>query len=361
MAGVVVVTGCTTGLGYEAAKALAGAGHTVVLANRNVAASHAAAAAIAAATGAPRDALLVLPLPLDLCDLGSVRAFAAALRAALGARGVAALVNNAGLGTQRILKPTAAGYDPIFCTNHLGHMLLSLLLLPALSRGAVVLNVSSEVHDPAQDTGALDPQQAWPDSDEAYGRVLARGAPVLGESALVSGFRRYSRSKLCNVLFTQDLARRLAGAPPPGADAEARAAAKALPGGAACALPNATSLRVLAMNPGLMLDTSFNSNSFGRVMGALLRLLAPLLRLTPLRRIMRTAAASGALLAQVATGRRHGDAPSGTYFSSDGEPQAASAFARSARGVAVAAPDLWRHSLAWAAVTPAELRDADCF
>ena len=60
----------------------------MVLANRNIAASHAAAAAIAAATGAPRAALLVLPQPLGLCDLGSVRAFAAALRAALGARGV---------------------------------------------------------------------------------------------------------------------------------------------------------------------------------------------------------------------------------------------------------------------------------
>jgi hypothetical protein len=167
------------------------------------------------------------------------------------------------------------------------------------------------------------------------------------------------RSKLCNVLFTRDLARRLSGAPPPDStDAEALAAAAALPGGAACALPAARSVRVLALNPGLMLDTSFNANSFGRFMGALVYYLSPLLRLTPLRRIMRTAAASGALVAAVAQGVRHGDAPSGTYFSSDGTPQPPSVFARSVRGVGVAAPELWTHSLAWAGVTAEELKDA---
>jgi len=115
-------------------------------------------------------------------------------------------------------------------------------------------------------------------------------------------------------------------------------------------------VRVLALNPGLMLDSSFATSSLGKL-GWVLYALSPLLRLTPLGRLMRPVALSGAVLAKVATGQLSGDAPSGTYVD-DGAPKAASAFARSLRGATALGPELWAHSLAWAAVTPAELKGA---
>ena len=358
MDSVVVVTGCTAGLGYHAVKCLASdaAAPTVVLACRNVAAANTAADSIAKATGAPRDKLLVLPEALDLSDIASVRAYAAALRAHLGARRISSLVNNAGIGGSPSLQLTAAGFEKIFATNHLGHMLLTLLLLPQLAAGGRVVNVSSEVHDPATKTGAPDPEQAWPASEAEYQRVLLKGARVLGEGGFQSGNRCYSRSKLCNVLFSHELARRLSGAAPAAAEPAVAAAVAALPSNAACALPAAKSIRILALNPGLMLDSSFAVNALG-VAGWVFYLLSPLLRYSPLGRLMRPVTVSGAVLAKVATGQLSGDAPSGTYID-DGAPKAASAFTRSLRGATELGPELWERSLAWAAVTPAELKDA---
>jgi len=357
---VVVVTGCTAGLGYYAVKSLASSSGaatapTVVLACRNVKAARAAADGICKAVGASRDRLLVLPEPLDLSDLASVRAYAAALRKTLGARRISALVNNAGIGGLA-LQVTGEGYEKIFCTNHLGHALLTILLIPQLATDGCIVNVSSDTHDPHTKTGAPDLELAWPASDAEYESVLLRGARVLGEGAFQSGYRYYSRSKLCNVLFTQELARRMSGAPPAAAEPSVAAAVATMPDNACCALPAAKSVRVLALDPGLMLDSGFFATSTLGKLGWVLNLLSPLLRLA-LGRRMHPVAMSGAVLANVATGQLSGDAPSGTYIS-DGAPKPASAFARSLRGATVLGPELWARSLAWAALTPAELKDA---
>ena len=180
----VVVTGANTGIGLATASALAGQGWRVWVACRSEGKGAAAVAGIRAATG--NDAVFLLML--DLADLSSVRACADAF---LG-RGEAlhVLINNAGVGGRRGL--TRQGFELMFGVNHLGHFLLTQLLLERLvsSAPARVVTVSSDAHYNARgiDWDAL--------------RRPARGITGLGE---------YAVSKLCNVLFSQELARRTEG------------------------------------------------------------------------------------------------------------------------------------------------------
>ena len=222
------------------------------------------------------------------------------------------------------------------------HRLVATNELPSSQTSALC----SEVHDPANKTPLPDPGVGWPASLSEYDTILFGGEPLPGESAHISGMRRYSRSKLCNVLFTHELAHRLSGAAP---------AATRAPGGSSCSLPAARSLRVLAFNPGLMLDTNFVTASTGRVIGWLAAALRPLLLLTSLSRLLRTGPQSGAVLAQIAMGEV-GAGANAAYF--DGPAQKPSSdFSLSAEGAA-ARRAVWEYSLRWAAVTKDELEQA---
>lgn len=143
---VVVITGANAGLGYHCAYSLAATadGPIIVLACRRAQEAEKAADAIAHATGCDRSRLVVLPTQLDLTECGSVRLYAAALRSWLEERkfSISALVNNAGIGAQAKFTKNSAGAEWIFATNHLGHFLLTLLLLPFIS--SVVINVSRQ-------------------------------------------------------------------------------------------------------------------------------------------------------------------------------------------------------------------------
>jgi retinol dehydrogenase 12 len=179
-----LVTGGNTGIGRATALGLAQRGGRVYIACRSVTKGEEAASSIRAATGNASVGVLAL----DLADLDSVRSCASEF---LG-RGepLHVLVNNAGLGGARGV--TTQGFELMFGVNHLGHFLLtkSLLGLLASSGPARLVNVSSDAHYQAKgiDFDAL--------------RRPARGITGLGE---------YAVSKLCNVLFTQELARRSAG------------------------------------------------------------------------------------------------------------------------------------------------------
>jgi retinol dehydrogenase 12 len=181
-----LITGGNTGIGLATAIALAREGGRVYIACRSAAAGEAAAARIKSESGSADVRLLAL----DLASLSSVRACAAAFLALDEPLHV--LVNNAGVGGQRGL--TADGFELHFGVNHLGHFALTQLLLARLKAsgpGARVVNVSSDAH------------------------YNARGidfAAVRRPTATFVGMREYAVSKLCNVLFTQELARRLAGA-----------------------------------------------------------------------------------------------------------------------------------------------------
>jgi len=180
-----LVTGANSGIGRVVAGELAGHGGRVFLACRTAETAAATADSLRARAGAL--ALAFEALPLDLGDQASVRAAAAAFLA----RGIAlhGLINNAGLTTRGAR--SRDGIELTFAVNHLGHFLLTRLLEPALRAGAPsrVVNVASEAH---------------------------RSAPGIDFSALQrpgssSGLSEYAVSKLCNILFTRELARRWAG------------------------------------------------------------------------------------------------------------------------------------------------------
>jgi retinol dehydrogenase 12 len=181
----VMVTGANTGIGRATALALAREGWRVYVASRSREKGEAAVAFVRASAGSDS----VFFLPLDLADLSSVRACAEAFLA----RGepLHVLVNNAGVGGARGL--SRQGFELTFAINHLGHFALTSALLGRLreSAPARVVTVSSDAHysAPGIDWDAL--------------RRPARG---------ITGLREYAVSKLCNVLFSQELARRTAGA-----------------------------------------------------------------------------------------------------------------------------------------------------
>jgi retinol dehydrogenase 12 len=180
----VVVTGANTGIGKATALGLAREGWRVYVAARSAEKGEAAVASIKAAAGSSE----VFFLALDLADLESVRSCAEGFLA----RGepLHVLLNNAGVGGARGL--TKQGFELMFGVNHLGHFLLTQLLLDRLTSSAParVVTVASDAHYQAR---GID----W----EALRRP-ARGITGLGE---------YAVSKLCNVLFSQELARRTAG------------------------------------------------------------------------------------------------------------------------------------------------------
>ncbi len=176
---VAVVTGANSGLGLVCARALAGAGATVVLACRDLARAQDAAA------GLGERALVE---QLDLASLRSVRSFAARIADRFPALDL--LINNAGvMAPPRRL--TEDGFEAQFGVNHLGHFALTGLLLPSLQEAAGrarVVTVSAGLH-------------------------------LLGRIAFddLQGERRYRRwaayaqSKLANLMFCFELARRLDG------------------------------------------------------------------------------------------------------------------------------------------------------
>ena len=178
-----LITGANTGIGRATAADLASRGGRVYLACRSAQKGRDAAAAIAAATGNEA----VTFLPLDLADLASVRMCAEQFLA----RGepLHVLINNGGLAGQRGI--TADGFELAFGVNHLGHFALTTALLDCLAASAParVVNVSSDSH-----------YQAKGIDFEAVRR----------RTASVTGMREYAVSKLSNVLFTQELARRVA-------------------------------------------------------------------------------------------------------------------------------------------------------
>jgi NAD(P)-dependent dehydrogenase (short-subunit alcohol dehydrogenase family) len=182
----VVVTGGNSGIGLETAAALAGMGARVLVTARNADKGRAAVADIAQRNDGHAQVQLVV---FDLADLASVRRGAGEILEQ--APRIDVLVNNAGLVLSE-RRETVDGYEATFAINHLGPFLLTNLLLNRLreSAPARVVNVASTAHASARKGIPFDDLQ----SAQQY-----------------RGMRVYGQSKLANILFTLELARRLQG------------------------------------------------------------------------------------------------------------------------------------------------------
>jgi len=178
---VVVITGANTGIGKYTALDMSRRGAKVVLLCRNVEKGEEAAEEIRKETEGE-----VIVHRLDLSSLQSVRECAEQLGNSL--EKVDILINNAGVMACPEAR-TTEGFEMQMGTNHLGHFLLTNLLLPLLKRaapGARIVNVSSMAHQ----SGTMQ----WDDLNWEKTPYSAIGA--------------YSQSKLANILFSTELARR---------------------------------------------------------------------------------------------------------------------------------------------------------
>ncbi|KFQ27107.1 Retinol dehydrogenase 12, partial [Merops nubicus] len=179
---VAIITGANTGIGKETARDLARRGK-VIVACRDIAKAEAAASEIRAETGNQQ----VIVKKLDLADTKSIREFAEKFLAE--EKELHILINNAGVMLCPYSK-TADGFEMHLGVNHLGHFLLTFLLVERLKQSAParIVNVSSLAHH--------------------GGRI--RFHDLHGEKCYNRGLA-YCHSKLANVLFTRELARRLQG------------------------------------------------------------------------------------------------------------------------------------------------------
>lgn len=178
---LVLITGASGGLGAEAARAMAARGAALVLTGRSLEKTEGVAAHIREATGASVEARV-----LELDVPASVRAFAKGFLADHPKLDL--LINNAGVMACPLAR-TAEGWEQQFATNHVGHFLLTGLLVPALQAGAParIVNVSSGGHM----FGAVDfDDPHWTQRD--YDK-----------------FEAYGQSKTANILHALELDRRL--------------------------------------------------------------------------------------------------------------------------------------------------------
>jgi len=214
----IIITGANSGLGYECAKniLLAGAEYYVVMACRNPKKAEEAKMTLIDETKNKN----ISVLELELSSFLSIKSFITKLKNAQ-LPPIFGLVCNAGIsGNHRGV--TAEGYELIFGTNHLGHFLLTNLLLPSIEDGGRIAIVSSDMHNPPG--GLIYPGAktlASPDNQ------IANPNNQIGSI--------YPQSKLCNIYFTYELSKRLSQMD--------------------------RHITVNAFNPGLLIETNFIGGS----------------------------------------------------------------------------------------------------
>ena len=197
----VLITGGHAGIGFECAKELASRSHcNLVLAGRNVDRMEPAAQQLQTSYG-----VKVTTLKLDTSSLSSVREAAAQFRGLLDSTKVdsfKALLCNAGGRHDGPTTYSPDGYETTFATNCLGHFLLIELLMDRLADGGRIVFTASGTHDPDTTDGKMVGKAVEPDA------IALANDGKNGNKPLSAGIR-YSTSKLCTVLYSYELHRKL--------------------------------------------------------------------------------------------------------------------------------------------------------
>jgi protochlorophyllide reductase len=194
-----VLTGATSGLGLEMARALAQRPESrLLIGARRPEQAHQLSGL------RPAGGLAVLPLDLESQE--SVKQFATAVIADAAGRSIAGVACNAGLETIGKAELTVDGVERTFAANHLGHFALVHRLLPHLAPSAPVISTASGSHNRKYRIGKrLGFRGAvYTDARQVAAGILDTQASI-GQQAM----DRYATSKLCNILFAFEMARRV--------------------------------------------------------------------------------------------------------------------------------------------------------
>ncbi|MBE8968066.1 SDR family NAD(P)-dependent oxidoreductase [Nostocales cyanobacterium LEGE 12452] len=219
----VIITGGNSGLGYYCAQAIALSKQDwhIIIASRNLPRVEEAVQQLTAETNYS----FIEGMTLDLASLASVRQFVQDFQTREHPP-LEAIVCNAGVQIVSGTRYTENGFEMTFGVNHLGHFLLVNLLLPHLSERSRIVFVSSDTHNPETNTG-----MPHPNYQDANALAFPTGDDNQMDMRTV-GRVRYTTSKLCNLLCTYELSRRLQ--------------------------KQQSKITVNAFNPGLMLDTKLS-------------------------------------------------------------------------------------------------------
>jgi NAD(P)-dependent dehydrogenase (short-subunit alcohol dehydrogenase family) len=195
----ILMTGATSGLGLETVQYLSRQSDvSLIVGARNPERADRLRSMM------PRDRLTIFSL--DLASPASVRQFAAMTVKHLGDRPLTSLALNAGIQITTGLERTKDGYEQTFASNYLGHFLLVWLLLPVLAKQSLVISTASGTHDPKD---FVSKQFGFRGGFFPSAEVIASGNLDDSVSLKQQCLDRYATSKLCNLLFTYDISRRV--------------------------------------------------------------------------------------------------------------------------------------------------------
>lgn len=182
----VLITGANSGIGKETAVDMATRGATVIMACRDMKRSEPVLKEVRAESGSSK----VFLMKLDLASLQSIREFVTAFLASYDKLHI--LINNAGLFSNSF-KTTVDGFELNTGVNHFGHFALTNLILERIVQSVPsrIVNIASDAYKMADKS--IDPEK------------------LHLEENFVKGILGYGKSKLCNILFTSELARKLEG------------------------------------------------------------------------------------------------------------------------------------------------------
>lgn len=254
----IIITGATSGIGFECALHLAviAPDEQIIIACRNLRAGNGIAGKIKQQTGHKH----VRCMLLDLESLQSIRDFRDNFAKQPDAE-IIALINNAGIQVITETQYTRDGFESTFGVNHLASLYLTLLLLPFMHKNGSITFTASGVHDPKQKTGIEPP---------VFQSAKEMAHPVKRDEKLtITGQRRYSTSKLNNILTVYKLHEKLAD----------------------------THIRVNAFDPGMVPGTGL-ARTYSPVLRLVWKYIFPLLRFFV--RNVNTAPKSGKRLANLA-------------------------------------------------------------